>query len=343
MKSIFLSLIFISALNTVSYSQSSDSTLVYYNQGIAENEARRFREAEKNFKKALELDANHLESAIELAKALLKQNRYADAWKAFEHAEKLAPEHPEVVSNLATLSFNMRRFDDAIAYAQKMQHLKLEGQANYMLGKSYIAQENYGKGLQYLQLAAGEDEKNADIYYTMAKAYADMSNYRKSAELFEKAIALDDTKPYWIYEASLIFYAIPDYKKSLEYMELAGEKGLVKNNNYLENLGNAYLNANQYDKAIATLKEVLERKPMDQELLYQVAQANYKAGNYKDAIAYWDQVLANDTTNARALYMIGLSYQKSGDKQKGQHLCDAAIKLDPSLSNLRQKQEGMGF
>jgi len=156
----------------------------------------------------------------------------------------------------------------------------------------------------------------------------------------EKAIALDSTKSNWIYECGLIYYAIPDYKKSLEFIRLAGDKGYKKTSDYLENLGNAYINAGQSEKGIEVLNEVLKKKPEDPELLYQVAQANFKSGRYQEAINLWDRVLEQDKTNAEALYMIGLSYQKKGEKEKGQQLCDRAIQMDPSLRSKRQQMGG---
>jgi tetratricopeptide (TPR) repeat protein len=165
-----------------------------------------------------------------------------------------------------------------------------------------------------------------------------MSNYKQSAVHFEKAIALDSSKANWMYEAGLVFYAIPDYKRSLKYIKLAGDKGYNKSNDYLENLGSAYLNVGQFDAAVEEYKKVLARKPGDQAILYQVAQAYYNAKKYQLAIDYWDQVLTNDKSNAKALYMIGLSYQKKGEKQKGMQLCDKAIEMDPSLQSLKQKQ-----
>ena len=159
----------------------------------------------------------------------------------------------------------------------------------------------------------------------------------------EKAIAMDSSKSNWMYECGLTYYAIPDYKKSLQYIALAGEKGYKKSNDYLENLGNAYVNAGQPEKGIEVQNEVLKKKPEDPELLFQVAQANFKTGKYEEAIRLWDRVLEQDKSNAEALYMIGLSYQKKGEKEKGQQLCDKAIEMDPSLRSKRQQLGGGGL
>jgi tetratricopeptide (TPR) repeat protein len=329
---------------TLSYAQNRDSSAYYFQKGIEEKNARKYREAEKNFLKAHQQAPGNTEILMELGNAYLAQNRYAEAREKYLRVDKLKANDPIVIENLATLSFNLRKWDEAIKYAEKSQRLRPDKPVSFIIGKSYYEQENYGEAVKHLQMAAKEEPARAEISYIIARSYLDMNNYKQSAGFFEKAIALDSSKVNWIYEAGLVFYAVPDYKKSLTYIELAGAKGYKKSNDYLENLGNAYINVNEYEKGIEVLKEVMKRKPSDQELIYQVAQAYFKAKKYQEAIDTWDIALALDKTNANALYMIGLAYQKKGEKQKGQQLCDKAIEMDSSLKSLRQKQDmGMGL
>jgi tetratricopeptide (TPR) repeat protein len=203
--------------------------------------------------------------------------------------------------------------------------------------------DNYAEAIKLLEKAAIEEPQNAEVPYLTGRAYMDLNNYRKAAAFLEKAVAMDSTKINWIYECGLIYYAIPDYRKSLEFIKLAGDKGYKRTSDYLENLGNAYINVGENDKGIEVLNEVLKKKPEDPELLYQIAQANFKSGKYQQAIDLWDKVLEQDKTNAEALYMIGLSYQKKGEKEKGQQLCDKAIQMDPSLRSKRQQMGDGGL
>ena len=313
----------------------SDSSSYYLKKGQEETAARRFREAEKNFQRASELNPNSTEILMEYAASLLAQNRYAQAREIYLRAEKASPGNQAVIDQLTTLSFNLRKWDDAIRYAG----MNKTSPVSYIIGKSYYEQENYTQALTHLNKALQEEPSKADIPYILARTYLEMSNYRQSAANFEKAIALDSSKANWIYEASLVFYAIPDYPKSLQYMKLAGDKGYRRSNDYIQNLGNAYINVKQYDQGIELLKEVLQRKSSDQELLWMIAQAYYDNKNYQEAINHWDTLLGLDKTNARALYMIGLSYQKKGETQKGMQLADRAIEMDPSLKNLRKEMQ----
>ena len=206
--------------------------------------------------------------------------------------------------------------------------------------RKHYQEDNYAEALRFLQKAAEEEPHNAQVPYLTARAYVDMSNYKKAAVFMEKAISMDSTKPAWIYECGLIYYAIPDNNKSLQFILLAGDKGLKKTSDYMENLGNAYLNTKQYEKGLETLKEVLKKRPGDPELLYTVGEAYYKTGKYPEAIEHWDRILEEDNQNSDAFYMIGMAYHKKGEKEKGQQICDRAIEMDPSLRSKRQRMGG---
>ena len=216
-------------------------------------------------------------------------------------------------------------------------------ETSLQLARKQYQEENYGEVIKLLEKAAVEEPANAQVPYLMGRAYVDMNNYKKAVTFLEKAIGMDSSKSNWMYECSLVYQSVPNYKRSLQMMILAGEKGYKKTSDYLENLGNTYVTTGEYSKGIELLNEVLKKKPEDPELIFQIAQANYKAGKFDDAITMWDKLFQADNTNAEALYMIGLSYQKKGEKDKGQQICDKAIQMDPSLRSKRQQSGGGGL
>ncbi len=99
----------------------------------------------------------------------------------------------------------------------------------------------------------------------------------------------------------------------------------------------------KFNEGLDILKEMLQRRPSDVNLLNMIAEAYYDAKKYDEAIDHWDQLLVLDKSNASALYMIGLSFQKKGEKQKGMALCDKAIEMDPSLAKNKQKVQMPGM
>ena len=87
------------------------------------------------------------------------------------------------------------------------------------------------------------------------------------------------------------------------------------------------------------LKDILEKRPTDINIITTLAECYYDTKKYDDAIAYYDKLLQIDSKNAEAMYMMGMSFQKKGEKQKGMAICDKAIQLDPSLQSLKQEKK----
>jgi len=325
----------------IAFSQT-DSSAFFLQKGLEEKTIGRRMESLKHFEKAYQYKNDDKQIVSELAAAYLDLRRYAQAKQKFQELEKLGDKSDSTYRQLMLLSFNMRQFDDVIHYASLLKKVKPSEHTAYYLGKAYYAKEEYGLAIKYFDYAAKENPQNAEIPYTVARAYADMMNFKKSIEYFHKAIALKPDQSRWIYEMALMYYALPDNANALKYMLEAGEKGYRKDNEYMTNLAVAYLNAGKPEEGITILKDLLQKRPTDINLLTMAGEAYYDTRKYDDAIAHFDKILEVDENNASALYMIGMSFQKKGDKQKGQALCDKAIEMDPSLQSLKSKKQMPG-
>jgi len=336
-------MLFMLAVSPFIFSQTKDSADHFLQKGLLEKQNGRRLESLKHFEKAFKYDTTNKAVLTELASAYMDLRKYYNARENYKKIEQLGDNSAANYKQLLTLSYNLKQPDDVILYAGKLKQADPSEKVNYYIGKVHYDRENYGEAIQTLNEAAKEDPKNAEVPYMIARSYADMLNYKQAIPFFKKAIELDTTKPYWIYEMALIYYATNDTKNTLKYMLEAGNKGLQKNNDYLENLGIAYLDIGDLENGIKIMDEILKRKPSDINILNQVAEAYYYKGKYNEAMDYWDKILVYDKQNASALYMIGMCYQKKGDKEKGQLLCDKAIEMDPSLANLKQKKQMPGF
>ena len=321
-----------------SYSQT-DSASYFFNLGKTEKSAGRTLPAYQYFEKAIHLAPENAEYRREGGNAALGLRKYEFARQHFEHLYQLDKNDTTAIIQLAEINFNLRRWNDAIVYAILMQQKQLGHHSNYILGKSYYQQENYGQSNKYFLAASKEEPNNAEIPYLMARSYVDMDNYKMAVQYYEQALAKDTANAKWYYETAFIYFGVPDAKKSVQYFEKAISKGYHATNDDWENVANAYVAAGQTDKGLQLLKELLEKKPADMDLLWNVANASFKMKKYDDAIACWDKMREYDNTNAEALYMIGLSYQKKGENAKGQQICDKAIEMDPSLRRYREKKE----
>lgn len=338
-----LILLLLIAVSAGASAQNADSAAYFLQKGNEAKLEKRWLVAAQQYRKAVQFDAGNTEAQRELGNVSVEMRRYPDAIQAYGEVLKKDANDSVANENLANLYFWTRRWNDAITAAKKMQQLKIGKNTDYLIGKSYSELEDYGQAYTYLQQAAKLDSTNAEIPYTIGRGFVEMSNYRNAAPFFIKAITLDTTKPRWVYECALNYAAIPDDKTAIKYYLLAADRGYKTDNDYIENLSISYEGTGQLDKCIEMLKKVLEKKPADITLLYSIAELHYKTRKYQEAIDYWDKILGYDKQNAKSLYMIGLAYQKKGDKEKGMQLCDQAIKMDPTLSSLKQKTGERGL
>ncbi len=334
-----ISAIFAITANTSAQNTFADSSTFFFARAKEAKADRRFLVAYQDFQKALELNGTNPDYLREAALTAVELRKYDIAKIHFEKLNQQNKNDTLAIRQLAELNFSLRKWPQAIVFAEQMKQKQIGNRYNYILGKSHYEQENYGDSYKYLTAAAKDDPKNAEIPYLQARSFVDMSNYKMAVKYFDEAIILDSTKANWIYEAGLTYFAIPDARTAIKYFERAIRNGYKTSSDVLENLSNAYVEAGQPEKGIELMKKLLEKKPADMDLLWNIAEVHFKTNKYTEAIEYWDRILYYDKSSAKSLYMIGLSYQMKGEKEKGQLLCDKAIEMDPSLRNLKQKKE----
>jgi len=326
---------------SITANPGTDSADYFLQKGLLEKQNGRRLESLKNFEKAAKYDENSRPITIELASAYHDLRKYHKALEMYKKLVTLGEENAAIYKQLMTLSFQLKQGEDVLLYADKLKAADPSEKVLYYVGRVHYDMDNYGDAIKYLSGAEKEDPANAEIPYLIAHCYSDMMNYKVAVPYFKKAIALKPTEAYWIYELSLICYAMYNDKDALKYMLEAGEKGLRKDNDYMENLSIAYLNIGELDKGVEMLNEILKRKPSDLNILGMVAEAYYSKGKFDQAMVYWDRMLEYDKDHAPALYMIGMCYQKKGGREnmeKGTRLCDKAIEMDPSLAGLKHKK-----
>jgi len=318
------------------FSQNIDSAQFYFKKGIEEKNSRLFGVAEKSFDKAIQFNQNYTEAYVENGNVNLEMRKIDAALVNFSKAYQLQPTNNEVVKQLANLYFNNRQFEKAIDLAQKCNNC---ADADRILGMSYYNQEDYGKAVIFLQKALNKNNKDAESAYTLGRTYLELEDEKNAIPQFQKAISIDPSRNVWMYELGLIYYNQNDYKNALKYINMAGDSGYNKTNDFYENLGFAQLYTGDSQDGMVTLTKVLNRKPNNKELLNNIANAMYETKRYDDALVYFQKLLELNPKDASSLYMAGMAFQKKGDKEKGQKICDKAIEMDPSLAKNRQKQE----
>ena len=104
--------------------------------------------AEREFRRAIELNPNSAVSRDRYAECLKMQRRFSESLAEAQKAEQLDPLSPEIVSQVGQVYFLARRYDEAIAQYQKALELNADlAGVRAFLAWSYAMKHMYGQAL----------------------------------------------------------------------------------------------------------------------------------------------------------------------------------------------------
>jgi tetratricopeptide (TPR) repeat protein len=316
---------------------SKDSADFYLKKAQVLKETRKIWDADKSFQKAISFAPTDENVRIEYGNYLVEQRKYFAAVEQYAKILEKDLKNKNALQKLTEVSYTLHRWSDVVMYANKLGADTKIHKLNFMLGKSYYELENYGQAQKYLTMEVDSNPTSFEAVSLLGRVHIDLNNYKHAIAIYNKALNLDPNNNQMIYELGLLYYTINNEKEAIKYFELAIEKGYKKDLGVMENLGLAYLSFD-LAKGIDILEKVLEMKPGNGAILFQVAQAYYKAEKFEDAALSYRKIYDADPSNVRSLYMSGLAYIKKGDKNKGTNICNLAISLDPSLAQLRTQK-----
>lgn len=180
-------------------------------------------EAIKYLKEALIQDPTHFPSCYLLGVAYLKKGNLIEARKAFEKSVELDPESADAHSYLATVYQNLKLLEEAEEELKKVLELDNSFNSNFSLAKIYYEQEKFDESLIHLSEAIRKNNQSAPAYNLQGVIFNKLGRYPEAISSFQSALKIDSSDL------------------------VAGV-----------NLGVAYINNREYDKARRLLTKILE-------------------------------------------------------------------------------------
>lgn len=315
-----------------------DSAQFYYSKGLEEKAAKHYLTASQMFERATSINSSFVDAYLENAYVNLEMHKTDQAKANFTQVYTLQPSNSTSIKELANLYFDYRQWDKAIEFAQKCTDC---ANSDRIIGMSQYEKEDYGQAEKYLLKAVAKSPADAQVQYTLARTYIEMELETKAVPYFEKAVSLAPEKNAWAYELGLLYFNNNDFKHSVKAFESAAANGYAQSNDFNENYGYSLLYSGDYAKGEEKLMALYQRKPGDKTIIRDLAQVLYQQHQFNRSLDYCQKLLEMDPKDAKALYQAGLDFQKMGQKDKGQGMCDEAIKWDPSLESLRTKKMDM--
>jgi tetratricopeptide (TPR) repeat protein len=164
----------------------------HYNYAILLNELNRKTEAEEQYKKAIELNPKYAGAYNNYAFLLKELNRKTEAEEQYKKAIEINPKYAEAYNNYANLLIELNRKTEAEEYYKKAIKInpKYEG-AHYNYANLLIELNRKTEAEEYYKKAIKINPKFAEAHYNYAFLLIELNRKTEAEEYYKKAIEIN--------------------------------------------------------------------------------------------------------------------------------------------------------
>lgn len=181
-----------------------------------------FQEAEKAFKKSIELNPGYSTAYHWYGLYLLTNKRFDEAIEMLKQAEKLDPISLIINTNLGLAYSLAGQQDKAIEELNKTLILEPNfALAHFRLGETYLQRGDYVAAILEFQKASKLTEEDLRFVSALGYAYGKAGQNKEAEKLLVELEKLSEKRYVAAFDFFLIYYGLGEDKKAFEYLEKA--------------------------------------------------------------------------------------------------------------------------
>lgn len=140
-------------------------------------------EAERVFRRAIELQPDNPQVQMYLGYTLMKQKKYPEARALLEKSTKTDPSRPEPLYYLGLIAQEQNEDARAVEIMEKLaKQFPAFANAHIALGSAYMKLRDYSRARQELELAVKLDPDEPKAHYNLAMLYARLKDPQRAQE-----------------------------------------------------------------------------------------------------------------------------------------------------------------
>ncbi|MFA6216677.1 MAG: tetratricopeptide repeat protein [Candidatus Omnitrophota bacterium] len=259
----FIIFMVLSLLVAASAEEQPSPSPALYQKGITFAAEGKFREAQEEFKKALEVKKNDSTSLSSLKVLrdfeegtinkdftllffkgidLLVQNQPQQAITELQKALLIKQDYVRIYNILGMAYASSGNSEQALTHFKKALQINPSyTDAIYNLASYYASLENYQQALECYQIIIALDPDSADAYANIAAAYAALDQYPQGIAYYQKLIALNPQNGHAYYNLGLAYFMTDDFFRARESLVSAQKIFQQKNDQENVAVAEAYL------------------------------------------------------------------------------------------------------
>lgn len=281
--------------------------------------------------------SNPSDAIYSYALELHKQNKLNDSIALYNEVLKINNSNPEVYVNLAIAQGQMKNYDGALS-TLKTANAKfpnneqvtdaLKNISNEAIGEkletaaAYYNNKDYQKAInEYLKIQPA----TADTMLGVASCYQNLGDTTKAIEYYKQALNLKPTDSDIAYYIAALYADSEDWNNAKAYVQKSltlnkNNQQAIELNNAITSQGNsialekaiAMFDAQDYDKSLALINQILSTNNQDAYALYYRGMIYDTKKKYNEAIADYKRAINISPDLCIVNYLIGVDYDTLG-------------------------------
>jgi len=303
--------------------------------GMIRAQQNRDVDAEKIFKKVIQLRPGFGGAHVNLGLLYLQTSRLDDAIAQFQEALRLEPGRDDARGALVnTLRAQARSAADSGELEKALSFLIEARKASpndanvlYDFGMVALRMSLFADSAQAFRETLAKRPDDAKSLYGLGRAEIGLAKYQDAADTFSRYVQLypqDASGHYALGVALASLEKTPDasaeFRRSIEIQPEQTES-------YLQ-LGRICLDESDLDCAAADFDRVLSRDPRHAEALSGMGRVEFQRKNYAEAAELLQRSIAVDTSGRQTHYYLGLAYARLGRDEESKKEFQTASELE---------------
>jgi tetratricopeptide (TPR) repeat protein len=314
------------------------------NQGLSHFKSGKYAEAAAEFQTLVDSSPSYDYGYFMLGLSLLKMGKFKEADENIVKAIELNGDKFEYHNGLATVYFTQKNYAKAISALKTSEPLASNDQYKFALfsmrGNCYAALEKWADAVDDLEKAKAINAGQASVLVTLGQSYYKLGYFDKAAKVFRQAVKAvpSDTSTLQLLAESLINLgaeAKTDSEKASLYKEALGyaqklqkaKPGSYESSNLV---GRSALGAKDYPTAVKAFRGVLAQKADYCYAMANLGKTYIAQQNWGDA----EQILKEASACAPRMSVVqeslGFALQKQGRLPEAIQAYERAYEIKPS-------------
>ncbi len=303
-------------------------------------------DAEKSFKRVIELEPENPVGYSRLGFLCLFRREHEKALREFAKALRLQPGLRDALTYSVLIYLQRKQFDRALKFCdQQSQGLPKDSTALALIydlkGRIYLANKNIAQAETSFERAI---EINPDIlfpYIALARIHLREEDTDRAISKYQEVLARRPSYHPAYMSLGTIYQQMGDINEAESYyrqaLEIKADFAPAANNLawlLAEHGGNV-------DEALGLAQMAKEKMPNDPSIMDTLGWIYYRKGLYRSAIAELEESHERMPTNPVILYHLGMAHLKNNQKEDAKAALEMALELDKEFPGHEKAQQAL--